>query len=72
MNGLYTGLGLYKKENFDFSQNLIRTPPGDLKQVAEDFRGADDLVMLGGFFKSRQNPKSHRRNHKTSPSYQHP
>ena len=48
---------------FDFSQNLIRTPPGDFKQVPEDLRGAGDLVVLGDFFKSEKTRKSTRHEH---------
>ena len=31
------GLRPYKKGTFDFSQNLVKTPSGDFKQVSEEF-----------------------------------
>ena len=34
---LYVGLRPYEKGTFDCSQNLIRTPSGDFKDVSEDF-----------------------------------
>ena len=34
---LLIGVGPYKKGTFDVSQNLIKTPSGDFKQVSEEF-----------------------------------
>ena len=34
---LQSGLEPYRKGTFDFSQNLIKTPSGDYKQVPEEF-----------------------------------
>ena len=37
LNRWSLGLGPYKKGTFDFSQNLVKTPSGDFKQVSEEF-----------------------------------
>ena len=46
-----------KKGTLDFSQNSIKTPLGDLKQVSEEVQGARDLVVLGEFLKVPEKPR---------------
>ena len=41
-----------KKETFDSSQNLIRTPSDDFK-LPKSFRGAGDLVALSEFLEKK-------------------
>ena len=34
---LWLELEPYKESTFDFTQKLVKTPPGDFKQVSEEF-----------------------------------
>ena len=68
----YVGVRSYKTVTLNFSQNLIKTPSGDFKQVSEEFYGCswlDGVLRVFLWFSV-----FHRlsKNHQAPPSNHHP